>query len=293
MKFPHGFIFLVSITVFGLAACSLKAPEATPTPTPTIVLTPTETPIPMAAVVNDEGITVSELEAELARYQAAQTGQGEPVSADDARWIVLNDLIDQVLLVQGASEQGYVVDDVLLQARIDALVEQVGGEQALADWQSAHGYTHEEFRISLRRQIAVAWMRDTIAATVQGTAEQVHVKQILFYNEDAARDVWEQLEAGANFDELAALYDPNTQGELGWFPQGYLLEPVIEEAAFALPPGEYSNVLESGVGFHIIMVIERDPAHPLSPDATLTLQIKALEDWLAERRSQSVITMTP
>jgi parvulin-like peptidyl-prolyl isomerase len=100
---------------------------------------------------------------------------------------------------------------------VDALASEIGGVDALAAWQSDHGYTDESFRSALKRAAEAAWMRDKIIAAVPGTAEQVHAQQILLYNEDAARKVADQLNAGANFADLAALYDPNTGGELGWF----------------------------------------------------------------------------
>jgi peptidyl-prolyl cis-trans isomerase C len=136
-------------------------------------------------------------------------------------------------------------------------------------------------------------MRDKIVAAVPGTAEQVHAQQILLYNEDAARKVADQLSAGAKFADLAVLYDPNTGGELGWFPRGYLLEPDLEEAAFSLEPGQYSDVIATSVGFHIILVVERDPQHVLSPDAYLVIQEKALEEWLEGKRAESAIVINP
>jgi len=136
-------------------------------------------------------------------------------------------------------------------------------------------------------------MRDKIIAAVPGTAEQVHAQQILLYNEDTARQVADQLSAGADFADLAALYDPNTGGELGWFPRGYLLEPALEEAAFSLEPGQHSDVITTEVGYHILMVLERDPQHPLSPDAYLVMQEKTLGDWLAQKRTESDIVLAP
>jgi len=247
----------------------------------------------MAILVNGEGITLAEFEAELARYQAAQSGLGETSTLEQASQVVMNDLTNQVLLQQGAGSAGYVVDDTTLQTRIDNLVTQIGGMQVLTDWEADHGYTDESLRQALRRQISAAWMRDQIISTVSRTAEQVHVQQILLYNSDTIQGVWNELNAGADFATLAANYDPVTRGELGWFPRNYLPDSQIEEAAFALQPGQYSNVIETQAGYSILMVLAREPDHILSPDALLTLQTAAIDNWLTEKRQNSSITLVP
>jgi hypothetical protein len=53
--------------------------------------------------------------------------------------------------------------------------------------------------------------------------------------------------------------------------------------------GQYSDVIATDVGFHIIRVLERDPQHLLSPDAYLSRQQLALKTWVAERRQQADI----
>jgi peptidyl-prolyl cis-trans isomerase C len=83
--------------------------------------------------------------------------------------------------------------------------------------------------------------------------------------------------------------DPDTGGELGWFPRGYLFLPEIETAAFDLQPGEYSPVIKTAYGYHIVYVIERDAHHPLSPDAQIKEDRSFLETWLEDKRSKSQI----
>jgi peptidyl-prolyl cis-trans isomerase C len=136
-------------------------------------------------------------------------------------------------------------------------------------------------------------MRDKIAATVPSTAEQVHVRQILLYNEDVAKTYYAQLQAGTDFDELAAQVDPVTRGDLGWFPRGYLPEQSIEAAAFALEPGQMSAILPSEVGFHILKLLAREADRPLAPDALRTLQSRVVAEWVANRRQASTITLAP
>jgi peptidyl-prolyl cis-trans isomerase C len=88
---------------------------------------------------------------------------------------------------------------------------------------------------------------------------------------------------------LAAEYDPATGGDLGWFPRGYLTDAQLEEAAFSLQPGEFSQIVETPIGFYFLQVIERDPERPLDPDPRRTWQIKALRDWLEKQRNQGSI----
>jgi len=300
MKF-HPAIKLTTtlLLTFLLSACALPFGPAADTPTPSFTLTPeppTATPVPAIATVNGEAIPLAEYQAELARYKSAQSALGRTVTDEDAANTVLEDLIAQFLLSQGARAVGLGVTDADLQSRVEALVASLGSADALAAWESAHGYDDASFRIALKRDAEAALMRDTIVAGVSSTVEQVHAREILFYNAESANFVLNQLKAGGDFDGLAAQYNrgaqAETNGDLGWFPRGYLLEPAIEEAAFALQPGQFSEVIQTEVGFHIVLVIERG-SHLLSPDALMTLQAQAVRDWVSQQRAQAQIVRTP
>jgi len=242
--------------------------------------------------VNGEYITLAEFQAELARYKSAQTALGVTVSDEDANKIVLEDMIAQLLLSQAAREANFNLTEADLKSRMDALAVQAGGADALSTWESAHGYDDASFRIALKHSVEAAWMRDKIIADMPTLVEQIHVRQILTYNEVDARAALEQLNGGADFDELAALYDPITRGELGWVPRGYLLDAKADEAVFALQAGAYSDVIATDAGFHIFKALERGD-HPLTPDALLTAQEFTIKNWLDEQRAQSDIVLTP
>lgn len=287
----RNFIWIFLTLALGLASCAspstvqpVDTPSATSTPQP-----PTATPEPMALTVNGEGITLVEFNVAVADYINAQAALGSPVDSATATSAVIDDLVAQTLLAQAARAEGFTLDDAALQARIDSLTQQLGGADALEAWKKSHGYGDPDFQSALKRAAESAWMRDKIISSVPETAEQIHLQQILLYNEDKARSFLLQLNGGSDFDELALIADPVTRGDLGWVPRGYLLNKEIEDVAFNLEVGEHSDVIATDVGFHILRILARDPARPLSPDALLTLQALALKNWVAEQRQSAVI----
>ncbi len=264
-------------------------PAASLVPTVTQTsLPPTPTPIPMAVIINGQGITLGEYEAELIRYQSAQGGDNnfDPSSVGT---VVLEDLISQTLLMQGADESGFELSQDDLDARLEKLILDAGGQAEFNQWLQANGYDLDSLEVSLMRSIKAAWMRDQILSEVPEAVLHVNLRQMFFLDGDQANQVLRELESGRDFATTAAEIDPLTRGELGWVPRNYLPHKEIEEVAFTLQPGEYSQVIESAVGYHIIQVVAVEDEHRLSPDARLIWQELALRDWVSLRREVSNI----
>ena len=269
---------------------STQFPSFTPSPTETATVTPQ----PLALSVNGEGVLLSEYSASLTQLQAADAAAGNQRSPEEQRQMVLDDLIGQTLLAQAAFEGGFQISTEGLQAKIDALAAQLGGREALDTWMSQNGYDQSSLLSALERASAAAWQRDAIIANVPESTEQVKASQILTRQRETAERYLSRLRAGEDFVTLAFIVDPLTGGELGWFPRGYLLQPAVEEVAFNLQPGEYSEIVETEIGFHIIFVSERSTNQPLSRDALLTLQRLAVGQWVdAARQAADVQVLLP
>jgi parvulin-like peptidyl-prolyl isomerase len=258
--------------------------------TPTLAL-PTPTQIPIAAKVNGEGILLSIYEAELLQYQAADPVSGSKLSPADQKKMVIDDLVTLQLLAQAASQAGFTIEESALDGRISQLVKDAGGDQAFADWLKKNGYSPDSFRSALKLSVTAAWQREKIAEGVSKTASQVHARQIFVLDANQADQIYQKLQSGADFATLVKQYDPLTSGELGWFPMGYLTQPQVESAAFALKPGEFSPVIHSSIGYHIIQVVEKDANHVLSSQALLLVQHQAVKEWLDNQLKQARIEL--
>jgi foldase protein PrsA len=102
-----------------------------------------------------------------------------------------------------------------------------------------------------------------------------------------------RLEAGEDFVSLAQELstDESTRedgGDLGWFPRGVMV-PEFEEAAFALQPGEASDIVQTSFGYHIILVEERDSDRELELSLLERRRASALSDWLEEQRQSEAV----
>jgi len=290
-------LITILLLIFVFTAGCTQTPQVTPTITidtqkpaaPTETTAPTATILPMAVLVNGEGILLSEYEAELLRLQDALTELGMEMTPEEQQTRIVNNFVEELLLAQAAVAAGQQVSDEDVQVRIDQLAADMGGMEKLVEWQNANYYTDESLRVTLKRQMIAAWQRDSIAEAVPETTEQIHARQLFFKNEANAVIALKQLEDGVDFTTLAEQQDPTLGGDLGWFPRGMLTQPEVEEVVFGLQPGETTGIVASSLGYHIVNVIERDPAHLLSTEARLMLQKAALEAWLTAARETSTI----
>lgn len=280
---------ILSFLLLGiLAACGGRSPS-TPQATLQMPEAATATPPQFAAQVNGEGVTAESFNANMRMFQDAQSQAGTLLATTDARQTVIESLVDRLLLAQGARSAGFVVDDTLLDERLASVIEQAGGQAAFDSWLSKYGLSMASYREELRLELEAAHMVAEISSAVPATAEQVQARQVLLPDQFSAERLLAQLEGGATFESVVQNNDPRRLGTLGWFPRGYLLQPEVEEAAFALQPGQYSGVVESSLGFHLIEVLGRETERPLAPQARLVLQTQAVQDWLSQQRAGSAI----
>jgi peptidyl-prolyl cis-trans isomerase SurA len=250
----------------------------------------------VVAVVDDKIILQSELN-QFAYQTAMQLGldpRKEPEKFEVLTKNALENLVDQKVLLTKAQEDSLVVDerqvDQVLEDRIKSMIQQVGSEEKLVEY---FGQPMRKIRRTLRTEIADALLVRTLQQkkfremkvtrreveqfyhafkdSLPSIKASVKLSHILFSIQPgddavaAAREkidgVLKRIRAGEDFAKLAGEYseDPGSSkrgGELGFIQRGDFVRE-FEEVAFALQPGEISEVVQSQFGFHVIQLIDR------------------------------------
>jgi parvulin-like peptidyl-prolyl isomerase len=245
----------------------------------------------------------------------------------------LQDLIDRELLVEEALSRGITVDggrvlEVYNESRI-----RYRNEEDWATHLANDGLTRDAFRAQIRAQLTAQALVEAEGARAGTTVtddeakafydghpglfesgEKVRVSHILLRvapgsaaggkaaRRAAAESVVDRLRKGADFATLARRLsdDKGTAsggGVLPPFGRGQV-DPALEAAAFALKPGEISNVVETSAGFEVVKLLEIVPSvrQPFLPVRERIKQVVLLDrrqqrvaKLLAELRSRARI----
>lgn len=281
------------------------------------------------AVVNNDAITLGELQESIVSYRAENPKQRPGPTDEELRRDFLNRLIDNRLQLQEADREKVVVEEIELTEEFLDRIKRYGAktEEEFEKLVRGQGVTVEAIKKRLREGLKVQKLvRRKVTLRVSVTEAEItqyleenrakletglsfHARHILITPETASDAGWEsarikaemlrtQLEDGADFIELAKQHSRDATatdgGDLGTLKRGELA-PEIESELLALGPGEISRPVRSPLGFHVFRLESKDTLESPSirqqiRDILFRQQFDTrLEVWLREIKRRAII----
>ncbi|MBN1543775.1 peptidylprolyl isomerase [candidate division KSB1 bacterium] len=222
---------------------------------------------------------------------------------------VLDSMVETQVLLQAASEKGISIQEAQVDSVVQIFFRNNGGEERFITILTNNGLTLEMLKTdiekNLKREIYLnTYLFNNIEINEQDLKDAyaedktASVRHILLSTQGKSvaekEKIHSQMEnllararAGEDFAELAKQYtdDPGSKENGGLyenFPRGQMVK-AFEDAAFSVPVGEISDIIETTYGYHILKVIERKKENqPLDDVKT------ALESQLQNRKRQTL-----
>ena len=239
-------------------------------------------PDKVLATVNGVEIRAGKVYEVAALNMLNLEAQGRSLSETEERELrmsILEMIINDELLAQQAESLGITIDEAEIESQLQEVRDQHGTAAAFDAVLAETGVTADEFRAEVSRRLLSQAFLSGITNGVTITDEEARsvydefpVRQILIRSlrndpearRTAARERTEEAHrrsvGGEDFATLAKEYSqaPNAAsgGLVSHFPRGVMV-PQFEEVAFALEPGEISDVFETDYGFNIVLLTDR------------------------------------
>ena len=262
----------------------------------------------IVALVNDGVVLASELEDQTAMIVQRLRAEGTELPPRDIlQQQILESLIVGQLQLQRAEREGIVVPDEILNRALSDIARRNGTTLSqLPELLAADGMDYAAYRKEMREQIIMDRLRQINVISRIGVSNReledylerelntsyrdnsYRVSHILIAlpaatspeqlqaSKDKAWDIYQQLQDGADFAQLAVAYS-NAQtalsgGDMGW-RNGESLPTLFADVVPNMQKGDVSEPIRSPSGFHIVKLQDMKGAEPIIEDQVLARHI--------------------
>jgi parvulin-like peptidyl-prolyl isomerase len=285
------------------------------------------------ARVNGTAITAQDLDWETGQLKAEMNRRNMALSdlqISALRPQLIENLIERELLVQHAQQRKIQGRTQWVDAALGDLKGQLEGITTLQSYLATSGMTQAQLKERLAKGVAVQRLLRQEAvrgikvseAEMQvfyrehpelfANSEKIRVRHILVAPRDASeaahtealekiKALQRQIEQGSDFAILALENSdcPSRAyaGDIGYLTRDQMVPP-FADAAFALAPGGVSEVVVTRFGYHLIKLLDRTPADPVTfreAQAKIELSLRrdkesaAVKGYIATLKKQASI----
>jgi peptidyl-prolyl cis-trans isomerase SurA len=277
-------IGLAGFSNIAMPAPGHRGPAQAPAPQPS---SDQNAEIRIAAVVNDEVISVADLQS---RLKMVMLSSNFPDSEETRRRIasqVLRTIVDEKLQMQEAKKQNVTATDEEIKKAISQIAKQNNMQPDQLDAVlKAHGIERDSLVEQLTASIVWAKLvRRLVSQTNMVSDEEIddasrrlketanepqsRVAEIFLAVDNPQQDdemrrlaerLIEQMKSGARFSAVAQQFSQSPTaavgGDLGWL-RPEQLSPDLAKAVAQMRPGELSPPIRSGAGYYLLLVLDR------------------------------------
>lgn len=229
-------------------------------------------------------ITTGEVIKSIYDNSGNKTDQLKQMPANQIKGIILQTtqrMGERKLVLNEAKKAKFTVPDTVLDSLVNLQYNRAGGEEKFIEMLQQSGANIEAVKKDMRNyMIFDRYLNETIGKQIDVSEEELAtVRHILLMtrgkNEAEKENIRNKMEGilvrakqGEDFAELAREFteDPGSKENGGLyenFPKGQMVKP-FEDAAFSIPVGEISDIVETQYGYHILKIIARNKLKSLS-----------------------------
>lgn len=260
--------------------------------------------------VTQEQITINGLNQQLSDLTnntipaEQQVFTQSQVGNDSAMWLQDDELIHEWLATQSSAVQAKINPSPnAIQRAMNDFKANFPTTSSYSHFLSQDNVSDDDMQNMMALKLRRDNMQTYLASLIVSPAYQVLARTMTIDTMANAQKVLKQLQQGGDFAKIAAAksVDSGTAskgGSLGWLARGQYAQTeqsaVVDNWLFdpSRKLNEISPVLIENGAYHIVQILNIDPARPIDKATLQTLQSNALTDWLLIQRALPGVKIT-
>lgn len=194
---------------------------------------------------------------------------------------ILNKLIDDAIIEKEAGKKGIVVSKELIDQEVDRKMKEYGtGDYLKNNLEKLYGWNIDDFKQNI---VKPDLYQEKVFSDIQKNDSSFGDAQ------KKINQAKSDLAGGMSFSDTVKKYSQGESakngGALGWFSANQML-PEVASAIFNLEKGKQSDIIESSIGFHIVLLEDKknQDGQDLVKISQIFVPTKTFSQWLSDAK---------